>query len=449
MGALLAVAGTLLQVLLRNPLADPTILGVSGGAAVGAMVGLLLAWPGWAVHAAALAGACAAAGALLALALRLHPGWNIHRVLLTGVAIGAACGAIVSLLLALAPPGRLHGMLFWLLGDLSGAEHPLAPWVAAVVVVAVSQVLAPRLDALALGTLKARSLGVAVGATQTVAFLAATVATVAAVLVAGSIGFVGLVVPHALRLAGFGDHRRLVPLAALAGGALLTAADTLARSVVAPLRVPGRRDHRARRRAGAARAAREESLMLAAEGLTLVVPGRTLVTGMDFRLAPGDCCAVLGKNGAGKTSLLLALAGLAAPAAGTVRLGDAPIASRPRREVARRVGILLQDETESFWGTTLDYALLGRFAHAPAAFGADPAGEAAARAALAEVDLAAHAGQPYRTLSGGERQRARLAQLIVQSPKPGSSTSRSRTSTSVTRRRRCGSRRGSPPPAAR
>ena len=236
-GALLALAGTLLQMLLRNPLADPTILGVSGGAAVGAMVGLLLAWPRWAVHAAALAGACAAAGALLALALRLT-GWNIHRVLLTGVAIGAACGAIVSLLLALAPPGRLHGMLFWLLGDLSGAEHPLAPWIAAAVVVAASQVLAPRLDALALGTLKARSLGVAVGATQTVAFLAATVATVAAVLVAGSIGFVGLVVPHALRLAGFSDHRRLVPLAALGGGALLTAADTLARSAVAPLEFP-------------------------------------------------------------------------------------------------------------------------------------------------------------------------------------------------------------------
>jgi iron complex transport system ATP-binding protein len=149
--------------------------------------------------------------------------------------------------------------------------------------------------------------------------------------------------------------------------------------------------------------------MLAAEGLTLAVPGRTLVAGMDFRLAPGDCCAVLGKNGAGKTSLLLALAGLATPAAGTVRLGDAPIASQPRREVARRVGILLQDETESFWGTTLEYALLGRFAQAPAAFGADPAGEAAARSALVEVGLAAHAEQPYRTLSGGERQRAARA----------------------------------------
>ncbi len=236
-GALLAVAGTLLQVLLRNPLADPGILGVSGGASVGAMAAMLLAWPQWAVHAAALAGASAAAGALLALALRLT-GWNVHRVLLTGVAIGAGCGAIVSLLLALAPPGRLHGMLFWLLGDLSGAEHPLAPWIAAAVVVAAAQVLAPRLDALALGVLKARSLGVPAGATQTIAFLAATIATVAAVMVAGSIGFVGLVVPHALRLAGFSDHRRLVPLAALAGGTLLTAADTLARSAVAPLEFP-------------------------------------------------------------------------------------------------------------------------------------------------------------------------------------------------------------------
>jgi len=156
--------------------------------------------------------------------------------------------------------------------------------------------------------------------------------------------------------------------------------------------------------------------MLTAEGLTLAVPGRTLVSGFDLRLAPGDCCAVLGRNGAGKTSLLLALAGLRTPESGTVKLDDAPIGSRPRREVARRVGILLQDETESFWGTTLEYATLGRFAHAPAPFGADPAAESTARAALAEVDLATHADQPYRTLSGGERQRARVAQLLVQAP---------------------------------
>jgi iron complex transport system permease protein len=236
-GALLALAGTVLQVLLRNPLADPSILGISGGAAVGALAGMLLGLPSWALHALAFAGASAAAGALLALAVRLT-GWNIYRVLLTGVALGAGCGAAVSLMLALAPAAQVHGMLFWLLGDLSGAREPLPAWIALAAVLACAQLLAFKLDALTLGTLKARSLGVAVGATQTLAFLAAAVATVAAVMVAGGIGFVGLVVPHALRLAGFSDHRRLVPLAALAGGALLTAADTLARSAVAPLEFP-------------------------------------------------------------------------------------------------------------------------------------------------------------------------------------------------------------------
>jgi iron complex transport system permease protein len=224
-------------VLLRNPLADPSILGVSGGASVGALSALLLGLPLWVVQASAFAGACAAAGVLLALAVRLS-GWNIHRVLLTGVAIGAGCGAIVSMLLSLAAAGQVQGMLFWLLGDLSGATRPAAPWIALAFVMAAAQPLALRLDALTLGPLKARSLGVAVGATQGVAFLAATVATVAAVLVAGPIGFVGLVVPHALRLAGFSDHGRLLPLTALGGGALVAAADTIARSVAAPLEFP-------------------------------------------------------------------------------------------------------------------------------------------------------------------------------------------------------------------
>lgn len=156
--------------------------------------------------------------------------------------------------------------------------------------------------------------------------------------------------------------------------------------------------------------------MLAAANLKLAVPGRTLVDGLSVRLAPGECWAVLGKNGAGKTSLLLALAGLRAADAGAVLLDETPIDARSRREVARRVGILLQEETESFWGTVIEYAMLGRLPHEPALFGADAAGEDAARAALTEVDLAAHAAQPYRTLSGGERQRARLAQLLVQAP---------------------------------
>lgn len=156
--------------------------------------------------------------------------------------------------------------------------------------------------------------------------------------------------------------------------------------------------------------------MLAARNLGLAVPGRTLVQGLDLAIGAGECWAILGPNGAGKTSVLLALAGLRAPESGEVTLDGAPICARPRREVARRVGLLLQDEPEEFWGTVLDYVLLGRLPYEPALFGPDPAGANAAQVALARMDLAGRAAQPFRTLSGGERQRARLAQLAVQDP---------------------------------
>ena len=120
----------------------------------------------------------------------------------------------------------------------SGAEHPLVGWVALAAALALALGLARPLDGLALGPVKAQSLGVAVGRTQALAFLAATGATVAAVMLAGSVGFVGLVVPHLLRLAGFTGHRVLLPLAALAGGTLVVVADTLARAVAAPLEFP-------------------------------------------------------------------------------------------------------------------------------------------------------------------------------------------------------------------
>jgi iron complex transport system ATP-binding protein len=148
----------------------------------------------------------------------------------------------------------------------------------------------------------------------------------------------------------------------------------------------------------------------------LTVPGRTLVEGLDVSLAPGQCWALLGRNGAGKSSLLLALAGLSRPATGSVLLDDKPIVDHPRGAVARRLGILLQHDAEDFWGSVLDFVLLGRLPHGTGLFGADPEGVAQARSAIDAVDLIDHADQPYRTLSGGERQRARIAQLLVQAP---------------------------------
>lgn len=153
---------------------------------------------------------------------------------------------------------------------------------------------------------------------------------------------------------------------------------------------------------------------LAIRGLRIALPGRDLIAGLDLEIRPGQCWAVLGRNGVGKSSLLLAGAGLRRPAAGGVMLDGRDLAGLPRREVAAGVGILMQEEPELFWGTAADYVALG--AHARAGLAAD-ALDAAVRAALAAVDLAPHAAQSYRSLSGGERQRARLAQLLVQAPR--------------------------------
>ncbi len=156
--------------------------------------------------------------------------------------------------------------------------------------------------------------------------------------------------------------------------------------------------------------------MLAARAIGIRAGGRALVDGLDLDLAPGQCWALLGPNGAGKSSLMLALAGLRRPAAGAVALESRPLETWRRSELARRIGILLQDDTSEFWGSALEYVRLGRYPHSGAPWGGDAQGDAGARAWLERLDLADRAGQDYATLSGGERQRARIAQLLVQDP---------------------------------
>ena len=236
-GGLLAVAGALMQVLLRNPLADPYILGISGGAAVGALAALGAGAAALWVDLLAFGGALAAM--LLVFGLAHGDGsWTQTRLLLTGVIVAAGCGAAVTLMLALAPDTRVQSMLFWLMGDASGAARP---WPAlAVLAVGLALVLpfARDLNVLARGELGARALGVRVAQLRRGLYLLASLLTAAAVTLVGSVGFVGLVVPHLVRLALGNDQRVLLPAAALAGGILLTVADTAARTVLAPQQLP-------------------------------------------------------------------------------------------------------------------------------------------------------------------------------------------------------------------
>lgn len=236
-GGLLAVAGALMQVLLRNPLADPYILGLSGGAAVGALLAMLAGMGALLISGSAFAGAMLATMLVFGLAHGTGS-WTPSRLLLTGVVVASGWGAVITLMLAITPSYKLPGMLYWLMGDVSYAR---TPW-PAVVVLAVSVVLimplARNLNVLARGPMQAAALGVSVRPLEWVVYLFASLLTATAVTTAGSIGFVGLIVPHMLRLVLGNDQRIILPASALAGGTLLVLADTLARTVIAPEQLP-------------------------------------------------------------------------------------------------------------------------------------------------------------------------------------------------------------------
>ncbi|UQG62624.1 iron ABC transporter permease (plasmid) [Marinobacter sp. M3C] len=236
-GGLLAVAGALMQVLLRNPLADPYVLGLSGGAAVGALLAMLMGMGTLIISGSAFAGAMLATVLVFGLAHGTGS-WTPSRLLLTGVVVAAGWGAVITLMLAITPSYKLPGMLYWLMGDVSYAR---SPW-PAVVVLAVSVVvimpLARNLNVLARGPMQAAALGVSVRPLEWTIYVLASLLTATAVTTAGSIGFVGLIVPHMLRLILGNDQRIILPASALAGGTLLVLADTLARTMIAPEQLP-------------------------------------------------------------------------------------------------------------------------------------------------------------------------------------------------------------------
>ena len=236
-GGLLAVAGALMQVLLRNPLADPYVLGLSGGAAVGALLAMLSGMGALLISGSAFAGAMLATVLVFGLAHGTCS-WTASRLLLTGVVVAAGWGAVITLILALTPSYKLPGMLYWLMGDVSYARTPWPALLVLALAIAVIMPLARNLNVLARGSMQAAALGVPVRPLEWTIYLLASLLTATAVTTAGSIGFVGLIVPHMLRLVLGNDQRIILPASALAGGTLLVLADTLARTVIAPEQLP-------------------------------------------------------------------------------------------------------------------------------------------------------------------------------------------------------------------
>ncbi|MDQ7989920.1 MAG: iron ABC transporter permease [Candidatus Dactylopiibacterium sp.] len=245
-GAALALAGALIQLVTRNPLADPHVLGVTSGASLGAVLMLVVAGGvPFAAETGAVAGALGAMTLVFALAWRgmgrglapaAQPGTVI--VLLVGVMVASAGGAGVSFLLAIADDLQLRNIVFWLLGDLNGAASWWPVWLALGAALLLAWPRAQELDWIARGDAWAWTLGVPVARRRRVAILAACLATGAAVATAGSIGFVGLVAPHIVRLTGLRHARLLLPFSALFGGVFLVLADTAARTLIAPAQLP-------------------------------------------------------------------------------------------------------------------------------------------------------------------------------------------------------------------
>ena len=236
-GSSLAVAGVMMQVLLRNPLADPYVLGVSGGSAAFALIVMLLGFPFSAVPIAATMGAGFSIVLLILLA-RTSGDWGSSRLLLTGIVLASGWGALIGFFLSLGEANQIQGMLFWLMGDLRPEWPGFIRVLVLLAVLIAGFIVARDLDLLLEGDLRARSLGLNTSALRLIILLAASLLTAASVTLAGPVGFIGLVVPHMMRLIIGSRHRLLIPVSALAGGTLLVIAEMIARTVIAPQQLP-------------------------------------------------------------------------------------------------------------------------------------------------------------------------------------------------------------------
>ncbi len=241
-GGALAVAGAVFQALLRNPLADPYVLGVSSGAAAGAVGVMMLGAGSFAagVEAGALAGALVAMAVVLRIALAAGPALDTRVLLLAGVVVGAFLNAVVLLLLTSADAESFRSAVFWMMGSLARADLAGAGALALVLApcLLAMGLLSRPLNLLAAGEETASYLGVPVERVKQVGYLTASLAVAVSVSAVGVIGFVGLIVPHALRMLWGGDHRLLLPACVLGGGTFLVLTDTAARTLAAPAELP-------------------------------------------------------------------------------------------------------------------------------------------------------------------------------------------------------------------
>jgi iron complex transport system permease protein len=240
-GGSLAVCGAALQAMIRNPLAEPYLLGLSGGAGLGAVVAIASRVAGpWAVPVAAFLGALAAVALVYRLSLVAGRRLDPRVLLLSGVVVGAFAGALMSAIIVVSDSATTRNAFLWLLGGFGGASWQALAVFATYAVLPLGLIgfSARGLDLIALGEEPAHHLGAEVERTRRLVYLCTALLTAASVAACGIIGFVGLVVPHAVRMVSRPIHRSLLPIAFVAGGCFLVLSDVVSRTVVRPLELP-------------------------------------------------------------------------------------------------------------------------------------------------------------------------------------------------------------------
>ncbi|HQR34885.1 MAG TPA: iron chelate uptake ABC transporter family permease subunit [Blastocatellia bacterium] len=454
-GAALAMAGAAFQALLRNPLADPYVLGVSGGAAVGSILAIMVfANLAFAQPVFSFAGAMAATLIVYQLGRRDD---DPARMALAGVVLSTFLASMIALLTSVASNVKLRQITLWLLGDLSsGSYEGLVFVIIAVAFCLLALMTQTRaLNLMMIGERDAFALGVETSRVRWVVHVTASLVTGAAVAAGGAIGYVGLVVPHLVRLAVGADNRLVLPASALAGSLLVLLADTAARTLIAPRELPtgaitalvgapvfiyllvrSRKqmlfptklhDEETKKQSEVVGSLCDSSSDFVDEhspenyGGTLAIHDvqfgyhhRAVISGVSLEIRAGEVVALLGPNGTGKSTLLGLAYGALQPTSGDVTVDGQPVRSFSRRELAHRIAIVAQSAEVRFPLTALEYVLTGRFAYA-SAIGFDAPGDVElAMQALADTDAAQFAHRYFNELSSGERQRVVLARALAQ-----------------------------------
>ena len=430
-GGALGLSGAVLQGYLRNPLAEPGLLGISGGAALGAVVAIHTGAAGAFAIALPAGGLLGAAVAAMAVMLLAGERSGPITLILAGVAISSLAGALTTLALNLSPnPFALVEMLFWLLGSLTDRSL-IHVWLAAPLILLGGALLLTTgraLDALTLGEDAAQNLGVDLSSLRNRIVAGTALSVGAATAVAGTIGFVGLVVPHLLRPLVGHEPQRLLPASALGGAALILAADVALRLfaplsevrlgvVTALVGAPFFVWLILKTRAGAGAMTATLPDMLSARGVGVRLAGRRVLDAVDLSVEPGEIVAVIGANGAGKSTLLRAMAGLIAPHEGAVTLGGRPLADLDARALGREIAYLPQDRTVHWPLTVRRLVALGRLPFRARVAAPSTEDRDAVEEAMAAMDVTAFADRAVTELSGGERARVLLARALAQRPR--------------------------------